>query len=161
MKILTILFLALLSLGGCASRSGFFAPDVLEEKALAFTQKAEIYNSLEIKASLVATYLNPLLKAYQNDKRAHFLMSVFIDDDYSDPDKQGLFNPDYTITLNGQKPISIKPLDNEDDLLKIAPVKNVWSHYYLVTFPKPATAKMELLLKSQRYGASSLVLEAE
>ncbi len=161
MKVLTIIFFALLSLGGCASKSGFFAPDVLEEKALSFTQKAQIFNSLEMKASLVATYLNPLLKTYKSDKRVHFLMSVFIDNDFEDPDKQGLFNPDYSVTLNGQKPISIKPLEKDDELLKIAPVKNVWSHYYLVTFHKPATDKMELLFKSRRYGASSLVVEAE
>jgi len=151
----------LLSLGGCASKSGFFAPDVMQHKALAFTQKAQIFNSLEIKASLVATYLNPLLNAYQSDTRVHFLMSVFIDDDFTEPDKQGLFNPDYTITLNGQKPISIKPLDQDDELLKIAPMKNVWSHYYLVTFHKPASDTMQLLFKSRRYGASSLVVEAE
>ena len=161
MKILIIVFITLLSLGGCASKSGFFAPDVLEEKALVFTKKAQIYNSMEMKASLVATYLNPLLKRYKSDAEAHFLISVFIDNDFQDSEKQGLFNPDYMIALNGQNPTSIKPLDKDDALLKIAPVKNVWSHYYLVTFPKPATDTMELVFKSRRYGASSLVFEAE
>jgi hypothetical protein len=161
MKVLIILFISLFLSGGCASKSGLLAPDLLEEKALSFTQKAQIYNSLEIKASLIATYLNPLLKTYDNDKRAHFLMSVFIDNDYNEPEKQGLFNPDYSITLNGEKPISIKPLDKEDDLMKIAPVQNVWLHYYLVTFPKPASGKMEIVFKSQRFGSSSLIVEEE
>ncbi len=162
MKVLTILFFSLWIMGGCASRSGFFSPDLLEQKALSYTQKAEIYNSMEIKASLVTTYLNPLLKEYRSDKRAHFLMSVFIDDDYSDPDKQGLFNPDFSVSLNGMKPIAIKPVEKEDPLMKIAPVKNVWSHYYLVTFPKPQRQeKMEIIFKSRRFGSSSLIVEAE
>ena len=161
MKILTLVFFALFLGSGCALKNGFFAPDMVEEKALSFTQKAQIYNSMEMKASLVATYLNPLLKTYGSDERVYFMMSIFIDDDFKDFNKQGLFNPDYTITLNGQNPISIKPLDKDDMLLKIAPVKNVWSHYYLVTFHKPKTDKMELLFKSQRYGASVLTFLVE
>jgi len=55
-----------LSLSGCASKSGFLSPDVLAQRALSYTKKAEIYNSLEIKASAVVTYLNPLLQAYND-----------------------------------------------------------------------------------------------
>jgi len=161
MKVLTILFLALILGTGCSTKNGLFAPDVMQEQALSVTRKAEIYNSLEIKASLVATYLNPLDKAYASDKRVHFLVSVFIDDDYSERNKQGLFNPDYSLTLNGQKPISIKPLKRDDDLLKIAPIKNVWAHYYLVTFPKPKADTMKMLFKSRRYGSSVLTLPVD
>ena len=141
---------------GCMQKTGLFAPDLMEEKALSATRKGEIYNSLEIKASLVATYLNEVLKSYQSDDKAYFLVSIFIDNDYSDPKKQGLFNPDYILTLNGEKPLEIKLLDKDDDLIKIAPVQNMWSHYYLVTFPKSSSRKLMMRFESQRYGASIL-----
>jgi hypothetical protein len=158
--ILAILMLLFLS-SGCSQKSGLFAPDLLEEKALSATRKGEIYNSLEIKASLVATYLNPVLKSYNADEKASFLVSVFIDDDYSDPKKQGLFNPDYLLTLNGKKATEIRPLKLDDDLVKIAPVKNMWSHYYLVTFPKTSSEKLMMRFESQRYGASILNFSGE
>ena len=161
MKVLIILFLAFFFGSGCAGKNGLFAPDALEQKALTYTRKAEIYNSLEIKASLVVTYLNPLLKEYDRKNNASFLVSVFIDNDSSNPKKQGLFNPDYTLTLNDTRPVAIKPLKRDDDLLKIAPVQNAWSKYYLVTFKKPASEKITLVFKSQRYGSSFLTLPAE
>ncbi len=162
MKSLFLTVMTLLVLfGGCSRKTGLFAPDVLEEKALSATRRGEIYNSLEIKASLVATYLNDVLKSYRSDKRASFLVSVFIDDDYSDPEKQGLYNPDYALTLNGKKPIEVKLLHKNDDLIKIAPVRNMWSHYYLVTFPKPASKSLSMRFESQRYGASILKFSAD
>ena len=150
-----------LCLAGCASKSGLFSPDILSQRALTYTKKAEIYNSLEIKASAVITYLNPLLKKYEDKYHAYFLVSLFIDNDSSDIKKQGLHNHDIQLTLNSQSPLTIKDLKADDDLIKIAPVKNMWSHYYLVTFEKPLSKEMKMLLKSQRYGSSSLIFEAE
>ncbi len=151
----------MLLLTGCSQKSGFFAPDRLEQKALTLTQKGEIYNSLEIKASLVATYLNPLLKEYADKDRVHFLVSVFIDNDYSDKKRAGLYNPHYRLSLDNQAPEAIKALKFDDPLVKIAPVKNAWSKYYLVTFKRPSDSKMQMLFKSERYGACTLNFSAD
>ncbi len=150
-----------LCFSGCASKSGFFTPDLLSQRALTYTKKAEIYNSLEIKASSLITYLNPLLEKYNDKYHVYFLVSLFIDNDSSDRKKQGLHNSDIKLTLNDQEPLTIKDLKSNDDLIKIAPVKNMWSHYYLVTFEKPSSDEMKIVLKSQRYGSSSLVFEVE
>ncbi len=164
MKVLTILFFAFfISIwqSGCAQKEGLFAPDTFENRALAKTRKGEIYNSLEIKASIVATWLNPLLTEFKEEKNACFLVSVFIDDDFEDPAKQGLHNPDYALTLEGKKPVSLKRLSADDPLVKIAPLKTLWGHYYLACFPNPASDTMRMRFTSRRYGASVLTFSKE
>jgi len=159
MKNFTVTMIVIfLFMGGCAQKVGLLTPDVVAKKALAFTKKAEIYNSLEIKASMVVSYLNPILKEYkEKDKtKVYFLISLFIDNDYADREKQGLFNPDYTLFLNGQTPMEVSKLKENNDLIKIAPIQNMWSSYYLVSFEKPQTKDMKMELKSQRFGTSGL-----
>ncbi len=162
MRYLVFLFTILgLTFSGCVLKSGLFSPDRLEQKALTYTKKAEIFNSLEIKASLITTYLNPVLPEYRDKNRASFLMSLFIDNDFEEPSRYGFNNPDISLTMNGEKPLSVKELDADDPLVKLAPVKNAWSHYYLVTFAKPADGQMQITLRSRRYGASTLTFATE
>ena len=69
MKKISILLLSfMLFLGGCSQKSKFFNEDVVGESALMNTKKGELYNSLELKASLSATYLNNFVGEYKNDK---------------------------------------------------------------------------------------------
>ncbi len=150
-----------LSFSGCSSKSGFLSPDVLSQRALLYTKKAEIYNSLEIKASAVITYLNPLLKKYNDHEHVYLLVSLFIDNDSSDIQKQGLHNPDISLSLDGTKALQIQALQQGDDLIKIAPIKNMWSHYYLVTYKKVSADNFQVTLKSQRYGSSVLTFEVD
>ena len=164
MKVITILFFAFfLSVwqSGCAQKEGLFAPDTFENRALAKTRKGEIYNSLEIKASIVATWLNPLLSEFKNEKNACFLVTVFIDDDFEDPKKQGLNNPDYVLTLEGKEPVSVKPLSEDDPLVKMAPLKMMWGHNYLACFPDPGSKTMRMRFTSRRYGVSVLTFSKE
>ncbi len=152
-KMMTIALSAALWLGGCSQKEGFFAEDTLYQSALQHTQKGEIYNSLELKASIVATYLN--CTAIQCDKNTNevFLVSIYIDEDSSDESKQGLMNPSYTLRMNGEKPLSVKALSYDDDLIKIAPFRNHWSHYYQVKFPKQEGEKLSLVYTSKMYGS--------
>ncbi len=162
MKNLSVLLLGMvLLLSGCATKSGFFSPDVLEQQALSYTKKAQIYNSLEIKATIVATYLNPLLKEYDKKDDSIFLISFFIDEDSSDPKKQGLYNQEYKLTLNGNLPQKIEPLKQNDDLIKLLPIKNMWSHYYLVRFEKPASKELHMILESKRFGSATMDFQAK
>jgi hypothetical protein len=150
---ITILFFGL----GCSFKEPFVEQDKVLQKSLTWTRKGEIYNSLEIKASIFATYLNPLGKAKSSNEE--FVVSVFVDDDFKDRKKAGLNNPDISLTLNGIKPISKKELDEDSEYKKLVPFKNEWSHYYLVKFPKSSQKKLKLILESQNYGATVLEFE--
>ncbi len=155
------LIVLLLGMGGCTTKSGLFSPDKLEQKALTHTHKAEIFNSLEIKVSLIATYLNPILPEYHQKDKAYFLISIFIDNDFDEPSRYGLHNPDISLDMDGKKPLEIKELKSDDPLRKLAPIQNMWSHYYLVTFTKPQSGQMHITVKSRRYGASTVTFSAD
>jgi hypothetical protein len=141
---------------GCSQKSSFFSEDAIEQSVVVNTKKAQLYSSLEIKATIVATYLNASHLEYKNNKDEMFLVSVFIDDDSSDPKKHGIYNKDYSLTLNGTKAKSIKKLDFEDDLIKAAPIRNRWSTYYLIGFEHQNGEKLELTFKNDAYGTEVL-----
>jgi hypothetical protein len=158
MKITTLIIMGLLLFTtGCSQKKSFFSEDALEQSSVINTQKGQLYNSLEIKASIVSTYLNASNPLYKDSKNEMFLVSIFIDDDSSDAKKFGIYNRDYLLTLNGAKAISIKKLDFEDDLIKIAPIRNRWSTYYLVEFEAVNDEKLLMSFKNDAYG--EVVLE--
>jgi len=152
-----IAFLTILFLAGCSFKTPFVEPDYVLQKTLAWTKKGEIYNSLEIKASIFATYLNPLGKAKSSDEE--FVVSVFVDDDFKEKEKAGLNNPDISLTLNSVKPIYKKELDDDSEYKKLAPFNNEWSHYYLVKFPKSNDKTLKLTLTSKNYGSTTLIFQ--
>ncbi len=152
MKKRVFLFLSLLIfLGGCYGKSAFFSLDAKEQSAVMHTKKGQLYSSLEIKASISATYLNASTKEFKKSPNEMFLISVFIDDD-SNSEKNGLYNESYTLVLNDKKAIDIKELKYEDDLIKIAPIRNRWSLYYLVEFEKQESQKLDMVFKNDDYG---------
>ena len=154
----TILFLTTLFLfSGCSFKSSFTKPDKILQRTLTWTKKGEIYNSLEIKASIFATYLNPLKKVKSSDEE--FVVSIFIDDDFKEKSKYGLNNSDISLTLNGIKYISKKELDEDSEYKKLVPFKNAWAHYYLVKFPKNDKKELKLILESRSYGATILTFQ--
>lgn len=155
-KNIFILLSFLLFLGGCSSKRSFFSEDTQEQSAVMHTKKGQLYSSLQIKASITSTYLNASTKEFEKSPHEVFLISIFIDDDSSTKER-GIYNPSYTLTLNGSKAISIKELKYEDDLTKIAPIRNRWSTYYLVEFKKEDSEKLKMVFKNDEYG--SVVLE--
>ncbi len=138
---------------GCSLKEPFLKPDTVLQETLVYSRKGEIYNSLEIKASLFATYLNRLDSKYRDGE--YFVVSIFIDDDFEDPKKYGLNNKAYRLTLNGKDYIYKKELKEDDELRKLVPFKNEWSHYYLVKFPKVDGVK-KLVLSNASYGSTTL-----
>ena len=162
MQIATIMILlATLFLSGCAPKSGFLSEDTLYESALSYTKKGEIYNSLEMKASIVATYLNNTVIECKKKDREVFLIAVFIDEDSSDESKQGLLNPSYYITLEGKQPVDIEALPYDDDLIKIAPFRNRWSTYYKVMFEKSKSKTLTMEYGHLNYGKVTLLFSKE
>ncbi len=159
--VIEMVFVVSLFFSGCATKSGLFSPDIRYQSALAHTQRGELYNSLELKASIVATYLNDTCIACAKGEDEEFLVAVYIDEDSSDESKEGLMNPAFHLTLNGQKPSDIRALDYHDDLIKIAPFRNRWSRYYIVKFPKQQGDKLDMVYAHHYYGKVTLVFLKE
>lgn len=153
MKLRTIMILiATLFLSGCTLKSGFFAEDLRYQSALSHTKKGEIYNSFEMKASIVATYLNSTTVECDRDNAEVFLIAIYIDEDTSDESKQSLMNKSFLLTLGGKKPSSIRSLAYSDDMIQIAPFRNRWSDYYLVKFDKQEAQELEMNYTHKNYG---------
>jgi len=160
-QIVTILTTAILFTQlGCSSK-GFFSTDKRELNALLNTKKAQLYSSVEIKASLIATYLNTTNKDFKDSEDDMFLISIFIDNDSTDKNNHGLYNKNYSLTVNGEKPTNVKKLDFEDDLTKSVPVRNFWSTYYLVGFKKQNDKKLKMTFKNDVYGSKDLEFSKE
>ena len=153
MKLLTIMiFLTTLVFTACSQKKGFFSVDERHQSALAHSQKGDIYNSLELKASIVATHLNSTIVSCDAKNVEAFLVAIYIDEDSSDESKQGLLNKSYLLTLNGKKPLTFKALDYHDDMIKIAPFRNRWSDYYIVKFEKEISKKLVMEYAHASYG---------
>lgn len=146
-----LLAAAFLLLAGCSCKNtNFFAPDKYYAEALRYTQKGDIAISLENKALIIATYLNPLKKRTQGDEE--FFVRVYIDNDFDDPKKSGLFHPGYTLTLNGQKPSAIEEVDKESELAKSMPAVLPWYKLYRVRFPHTEAKTLRLEFANAKYG---------
>jgi len=143
---------------GCSFKHAFFQEDVLEQKAIVWSQKAQLYNSLEIKASIDSTYLNQVVSGYSEGE--NFIVGIHIDDDFDDDNKAGLNNPAYRLTLDGKKPIKVEKLDDQSELFQVVPFKKQWSRYYLVKFANSSEKVLKLKLKSRDYGEKVLVFLA-
>lgn len=151
----------LLFMTACTNKPQLLSEDLIEQSIMSNTKKAQLYSSLEIKAAITATYLNASLPEYEKSPHEMFLVSIFIDNDSAIKEKQGIYNRDYSLTLNGAKATRIEALEFKDDLLKKLPTRNRWSHYYLIGFDKSNKQKLQLVFKSAVYGTKVLVFPKE
>ncbi len=159
--ILTILLPILFLISACSSKSSFFSEDLLEKSAIVNSKKGQLYSSLEIKSTIVATYLNPILPKYRDSKNEFFLIGVFIDKDSPLKSERGLYNSSYTLNLDGKKPINIKELESHHALIRMIPIKNQWSHYYLVEFKSSLAESIKMSFKNEYYGEILLEFEKD
>ena len=160
MKLQTVMILLMtLFWSGCSVKSGFFAEDAQHKSAMLNSKKGEIFNSLEMKASLVATYLNNTMIKCESSNMEVFLVAVYIDQDSSDPSKSGLLNSSYQLTLNDKKPIKVEALAYNDDLIQIAPFRNRWSDYYKVFFEKSKDKTLKMKYQHANYGKLILTFQ--
>ncbi len=161
-KIVAPVFAALI-LSGCQTYNAFdmFKKDDSYEKALIQTKNAQIINSLETKAKISATYLNPLYPMEYKDAE-YFFVGVYMPDDYDNPANAGLFNKEYKLAVKTAKgfvePKGVEQIlkKEQNELYRKMPHTDVWSRYYVVSFPKQdGEGAIELLLKSS-YGEALL-----
>ncbi len=152
-KIIFGLLAALLFVGCSSKELRVFAEDKPYIEAMRYTKKGDILLSLEHKAMIIATYLNPLTN---KDDKEYFFVRVFIDNDFEDENRSGLFNPSYSLTLNGQKPLKITKLSTDSELAKRMPFIEPWYHLYLVTFAKSEDERLELTFRNDAVGQAVL-----
>jgi len=140
-----LMLIAVLLFTGCSIKSAL-KTDPLYEKTLTQTQRGQIINSLETKALIDVVYLNPLYK--DKFKKPTFLIGV-----YNGFDNQ-LTNAEFSITLNGKKPLKISKEIPSYILYKNYPFYNEWMTYYIVTFDN-TDKPYKLVYKSKHWGSET------
>ncbi|NPA04051.1 MAG: hypothetical protein GXO61_04235 [Epsilonproteobacteria bacterium] len=151
------LFALLFLLLGCNSKEtlSVFEPDKPYMEAMRWTAKGDISVSLENKALIIATYLNPIERKTGNER---FFIRVYIDNDFDDPKKAGLFHPGYKLLLNGIEPLKIEELEYENPLVKKMPFVEKWYRFYIVEFPKQEEEEeLRLTFENEEYPPAELI----
>jgi len=130
-------------INGCSFKNGFFSQDLIKESLFTNTKKLPISQN----STILVSYLNNSLKAYQNDKE-NFLINLYIDNSYEENETKNIFDPFVDISIDPDiKPIRVIKLSKDHNLTKISPMQSRWSKYYLVEFNKTITNKIELIFK--------------
>ncbi|SFV52138.1 hypothetical protein MNB_SV-8-875 [hydrothermal vent metagenome] len=121
-------------------------------KKLQKTEKTQLYEGQLTKVMLTATYLNGQ-SIKKNDKHDEsFIIGVYIEES----EAPSFSEAGYTLLLNGHPPKSIKPLKEDDALLKDISFVSEWSKFYKVTFPHISGKSLTLVFKSELYGKGEL-----
>lgn len=156
-------FILFFIFGGCAKEnsniSQLFKKDDIYHVSLMNTHKAQLIASLETKALLTATYLNPVYSSdncknlcMKTSDAEYFFIGIFI----TDSEKNEFNKKGYLLTLNGKKPIKVEELDKDDPLRYQMPMINNWSTYYKVKFPIVSGHKLKLTFENDRFGKDVL-----
>jgi len=121
-------------------------------KKLQKTEKTQLYEGQFTKAMLTATYLNGQSIDKHDKHDESFIIGVYIEES----DAPAFNEEGYTLLLNGHPPKNIKPLENDDALLKDISFVSEWSKFYKVTFPHISGKSFKLVFKSDLYGKGEL-----
>ncbi|MFT7879566.1 MAG: hypothetical protein ABXS91_04145 [Sulfurimonas sp.] len=157
MRIFIGLVTFLLLLSACSSKTEDpllerFEKNKTGYRLLQKTEKAQLYEHNVTKAFLTATYLytsNDALSKAKKDEQ--FIVGIYLEEEPSNH-----LGKSYLLTLDGQKPKSIRPLPNESTYLKGIPFVTGWNSYYLVTFPHTPSQSFTLTFESKKYGKKAL-----
>jgi len=99
--------------------------------------------SMETKAVISTIYLNKVLEKEYNSRES-FFVALYLKDGKIFYDSLGNKTPEYSLKLNGKKPIHIEELKKDSTLRRLMPIKNEWNRYYLVEFEKVEENELEL-----------------
>lgn len=146
----------LLLLVGCGSGNHQALEQKIENqkaycKNLQKSEKIQFYENNETKALFTATYLFSQTSDSNDTREEQFVIGMFTDDE----GMEGLGNG-YTVSLEGEAPKSITPLDAQSKYLQNMPVMTEWSEYYLVTFPHTSKKKFDLIFTNELYGKQQM-----
>ena len=136
-----------------------FKKDDIYHISLMNTKKAQLIASLETKALLTATYLNPVFDYIEckesctaSPNAEYFFVGVYI----TDSEDHEFNSKGYLLKLNGKKPLGVQKLEKDDPLRYQMPMINNWSTYYKVKFPKVEGNDLNLTFENDRFGKDTL-----
>ena len=142
----------LISLSGCSKPSALanFNYDKFYANSLQNTLKNDIVTEDGVTAILNATYLNASINSTDKNTHELFLVGVFVT---KDEENKKTLKSNYSLTLNGLKPDSIKALDEDNRVYTKIPLYNPWAKYYTVKFNKENlnNSFLKNLTKKQKY----------
>ncbi|MEA1954833.1 MAG: hypothetical protein U9O24_10630 [Campylobacterota bacterium] len=147
----------LLLLIGCSSKEEKALIMKYQEKLsyhqkLQKTEKLQLYNSENVTQLLImATYITKKDREIESKKDERFIISISAEED-----TLSLKRNNYHLVLNNKEPKSIKPLNDNDALLKDISFLSQWKRYYLVTFNHIDSKKLTLSIESKLYGKGEL-----
>jgi len=153
--ILAIAAMALLA--ACASKEQKALMQTYEKnkpyhKHLQKTEKIQLYDGEVTKVLLTATYLYEQAPDKNDIRDELFVVGVHIEGSEESSFERG----DYSLTLNGYAPKSIKLLEEGSPLLKDLSFVTEWGHYYRIIFPHVSSKSFILVFKSDVYGKGVL-----
>ena len=152
--VIPVLFL----LSGCTSKNEKnlihdFKKEQQYHKQLLKTEKLEIKNSEGVRVLLTATYAN----RSSNKKNESFIVGVYAEDGIGDENTTTSYGRDFTLSLNGKKPIKAIQLERNNPKVKNISFISEWTSVYELQFPYMTSKKMVLKFNSGVYGNGSLI----
>lgn len=150
MKTFFLLFFLLLFTGCESKLVNILQKDPEYVNTLRYTKRGHLTNSLETKALFNSTYLNPLNKEFTDGE--YFLIGIYIEDEPLRGEFTGIYNKEYSLTLNKQTFISAETMEKEDKMISRYPFYNRWMRYYIVKFKTLSGEKKQLLFEHKTFG---------
>ena len=118
-------------------------------KQLLKTEKTQLKSDNITKVLLTATYITEPSKRKSDEV---FIVGIYIEES----EKQNFMKEGFTLTLEGKKPKSVKPLKKRSNHLKNLSFVSQWSRFYIVRFPHTQKKRFTLELTSDLYGKGAL-----
>ena len=157
MRIFIGLVTLLLLLNACSSKTDDPLLERFEKNKTVYrhlqkTEKAQLYENNVTKAFITATYLYTQSDALSKGKKdEQFVVGIYLEEESSNR-----LGKAYRLTLDGEAPKSIRPLDKKSPYLEGIPFVTEWNSYYLVTFPHTPCQSFSVMFESKKYGKKAL-----
>ncbi len=154
-------FIAVFIIIGCSKNITIDQLDMqkVQELSMTNTREGELSNQ-NSKIFILATYLNPTKISEIDDGKENFLICVYVSRQKDNAKSDN--NPFYKVFLNDTVlSTNVKRVSEKSKILKIIPIKNRWSKYYLLSFAKQKTKKLKLTFENREHKRVNLIFSKE
>lgn len=154
-------FIVFFFLIGCSKNIDINKLDIqkIQELSMVNTRKGELSNQ-NSTIFILATYLNPIKISNIDNTKENFLISIYASKRRENIKEDN--NPFYQVYLNDNVLMDdIKRVDKKSKILKLIPIKNRWSEYYLLKFPKQKTKTLKLIFENKQHNKVNLIFSKE
>ncbi|MDH5464343.1 MAG: hypothetical protein OEW60_01870, partial [Thiovulaceae bacterium] len=133
----------------------YFNKDGYFERTMDNLRTGTMVQGLETKAIIHAIYLNRVdAKLYSDGE--YFFIGTYIENDFQDKDKRGLYNKAFTLKLNNEIALVAEELSEDHILRKSMPLVSRWNRYYRVKFKQIKGNKLVMTFDHTRFGRITL-----